>query len=666
MKTAAKRLISFVMVLCIACIGIVCTPMITAKAADYVETSFGEGKMLITTTFNGSTYYLPATTTSSGPLAKSFGNVSEIGEEHLWTVTATGSNYYIQNSDGKYLYTTNDNNGVRVGTTQHAWAYDASANSFKNTTTNRYLGIYNAQNWRCYTTVNQTNYKESSTSFKFYTVNAAAPSVTVSGNDYTQVGETLTLTTELANVSGDVTWSSSDTNVADVTQDGVVTAKGMGKTTITASVNSVEGTKEITVYPKAGSELSIADALTVCGLTGTSNAPYTYSTTGMIESIDTAYSSTNNNITVTISDGNDSIKAYRMAGGDDLEVGKKITVTGTLVNYGGNTPEFIAGCTYEIVVDENAEAIQSSLNAVNAYMSMAYKYKETVNQVEVSSEVTDTLDVALTDVTSNSYTSWTGKTSNSAAVYAGMSAKGNSSIQLNNNTKYPGIITTTSGGTVKTVTVTWNSSTSNGRTLNVYGKNEAYSTANDLYDSTKQGELLGTIVCGTSTTLTIEGNYTFIGLQSKASAMYLTSVEITWDTGKGGTETETVLENSQFLMRCGVDASLLDIENVDACGIRVTANGKSVDYTTTASSWTVEDGKAYVLINLGDIASDLTKLGTEFTVEAFVTVGNFTYTSELSKTYSVASYIKECQGIEGCDVEHLYNYLVENNVKGAV
>ena len=51
------------------------------KAADYVETTFGEGKFLITTTFNGTTYYLPTTTsTSSGPAAISFENVSEIGD----------------------------------------------------------------------------------------------------------------------------------------------------------------------------------------------------------------------------------------------------------------------------------------------------------------------------------------------------------------------------------------------------------------------------------------------------------------------------------------------------------------------------------------------------------------------------------------------------------
>ena len=146
-------------------------PQTTASAATaYEEATFGEGQFLITTTFDGSTYYLPAATTNSGPIAKVFTDVNSISTDNLWTVTASGSNYYIQNSEGKYLYTTATNNGVRVGDTQNAWKYDTSANSFQDTATSRYLGIYNASNWRCYTTVNQSNYKESSTSFKFYKV----------------------------------------------------------------------------------------------------------------------------------------------------------------------------------------------------------------------------------------------------------------------------------------------------------------------------------------------------------------------------------------------------------------------------------------------------------------------------------------------------------------
>lgn len=144
--------------------------------------------------------------------------------------------------------------------------------------------------------------------------------------------------------------------------------------------------------------------------------------------------------------------------------------------------------------------------------------------------VTDELDQEFTGVTGTNYTSWSGKTSNSDAVYAGFSAGGNNSIQLRSNNNNSGVITTTSGGKVKKVTVTWNSNTANGRTLNVYGKNTAYTEASDLYNSSNQGTLLGTIVCGTSTELTITADYEFVGFRSNSGAMYLEKVQIVWET----------------------------------------------------------------------------------------------------------------------------------------
>ena len=147
---------------------------------------------------------------------------------------------------------------------------------------------------------------------------------------------------------------------------------------------------------------------------------------------------------------------------------------------------------------------------------------------------TDVIDLALTGVASGSstYSTWSGKSgSTSSAVYAGNSAGGNSSIQLRSSGSNSGIVTTASGGKVTKVAVTWNSNTTSGRTLDVYGKNTAYSAATDLYNSSTQGTKLGSIVCGTSTELTISGDYTFVGLRSNSGAMYLDKIEITWDNG---------------------------------------------------------------------------------------------------------------------------------------
>lgn len=155
-------------------------------------------------------------------------------------------------------------------------------------------------------------------------------------------------------------------------------------------------------------------------------------------------------------------------------------------------------------------------------------YQITIN--ELTAGVTDVLTRAVTGITNTSYSGWSGKTLTSSAVYAGQSAGGNNAIQLRSSNSNSGIVTTKSGGYVKKMVVTWNSNTAEGRTLNVYGKNSAYSEATDLYDDNTKGTLLGTIVCGKSTELEITGNYQYIGLRSADGAMYLDEIKIIWSS----------------------------------------------------------------------------------------------------------------------------------------
>lgn len=155
--------------------------------------------------------------------------------------------------------------------------------------------------------------------------------------------------------------------------------------------------------------------------------------------------------------------------------------------------------------------------------------------VAFADETTDTIDKSFTGANTTSFITWS-KNGTSGAAYAGNSAGGNDSVQLRSNNSNSGIVTTGSAGTVKKISVTWNSNTTNGRTLNVYGKDTAYSAATDLYNSSNQGTLLGTIVKGTSTELVISGEYAYIGLRSASGAMYLEKIEIIWETEGSGTE----------------------------------------------------------------------------------------------------------------------------------
>ena len=147
----------------------------------------------------------------------------------------------------------------------------------------------------------------------------------------------------------------------------------------------------------------------------------------------------------------------------------------------------------------------------------------------VPGQVIDELTRATTGITGSTYTDWNNKTATSSAVYAGQSAGGNDAIQLRSATDkgYSGIITTASGGSAVKVVVTWNSNTTADRTLDIYGKNTAYDSAEDLYTDAK-GTKLGSIVCGTSTELVITGEYEYIGIRSNSGALYVDEIQITW------------------------------------------------------------------------------------------------------------------------------------------
>ncbi len=155
-----------------------------------------------------------------------------------------------------------------------------------------------------------------------------------------------------------------------------------------------------------------------------------------------------------------------------------------------------------------------------------------VFSVQAQETVTDKLVATSFAATSTSYTNFTGVKFDSEAVYAGNSAKAtdkDNAIQLRSSGSNSGIVTTKSGGKAKKIVVEWNNGTTSGRTLDVYGKNSAYSAATDLYNTSTQGTKIGSIVCGTSTELVITGDYEYIGLRSKSSAMYLTSISIVWE-----------------------------------------------------------------------------------------------------------------------------------------
>ena len=143
--------------------------------------------------------------------------------------------------------------------------------------------------------------------------------------------------------------------------------------------------------------------------------------------------------------------------------------------------------------------------------------------------VTDTIDYDFTGITGSGYNAWSDKEGSSGAVYAGQSNAGVTYVQLRNQSP-SGIVSTTSGGTPKSVSVKWGGSNTNNRVLTIYGKNTAYEATSELYDASTKGTEIGSITftTGSSTGSTnLSGTYNYIGLHSNG-ALYMDEINIVW------------------------------------------------------------------------------------------------------------------------------------------
>ncbi len=250
-----------------------------------------------------------------------------------------------------------------------------------------------------------------------------------------------------------------------------------------------------------------------------------------------------------------------------------------------------------------------------------------------AADVTDVLNQTWTGVTGTNYTTWSGKTATSNAVYAGNSAGGNSSIQLRSDKSTSGIVTTASGGKVKSITVVWNSNTASGRTLDIYGKNTAYSAASDLYTVSTQGTLLGSIKYGESTSLTVSGDYEYIGLRSYNGAMYLTSISIVWEE-EGSTEPDPISPSGTITFNPAAGA----VTSGTTVEMSFSGTCDGIKYTTDGTSPSATNGTVYDASNKPAITAATTitaaaynysnskyAFGTEATAEYTLTIPSVDY-----------------------------------------
>ncbi len=272
-----------------------------------------------------------------------------------------------------------------------------------------------------------------------------------------------------------------------------------------------------------------------------------------------------------------------------------------------------------------------------------------------TSTKTDILTRELIGITGSSYSNWSNKTSNSDAVYAGNSSGGGNDktyIQLRSNSN-SGVITTASGGKATKVVVSWNSSTITNRTLNVYGKNSAYSAASELYSTNTQGTSLGTIAKGTSTELTITGDYEYIGLRSDDGAMYLDEIQITWSAGSAANYTSFITSC------CDATANLVLTPNpVSPIALDIDGN------TSTTISFATENGEDALYYRPTITPSENTSLTINGTWNNYTSsAGSYTYNFTATGTYTIKQEFKqdgyECQKTGSATINVVANPILQ-------
>ena len=295
--------------------------------------------------------------------------------------------------------------------------------------------------------------------------------------------------------------------------------------------------------------------------------------------------------------------------------------------------------------------------------------------------VTDELTATTLNVSTKSYQKFATKILSSGASYDGaafIDSNNPKGIQIRSKVDkglYTGIITSASGGTIKSITINFNSNNSNA--LGIYGKNTAYTTADDLFGSAA-GELIKSVPNSkTAVTITPDKAYKFIGFKSNKGTIYIDKITIVWEkasstptttttfgtnSGKTFTFTNGTLEGfsapkatatksddntdlSNLIEYTSSDADIVAVDsktgelkftNTKFGKATITATLPKTDtYQTSTDSYFVENTDNHIATSLSFNGTDITltegktDAGTDFTgytaTEANNIAGNITY-----------------------------------------
>lgn len=156
-----------------------------------------------------------------------------------------------------------------------------------------------------------------------------------------------------------------------------------------------------------------------------------------------------------------------------------------------------------------------------------------------AAEVTDVITASNLKATGTTYVLFSNVKVTSEALYSGRSAQTQTgkNIQLNSskkNGKNIGIVSTVSGGLIKSVSIEVDNSNAN--TYSVYAKKTAYSAIGDLYNNSKGDLILEDKSTGS---VDVAGEYYYIGIRSKSGVVKIKKITITYVNSSVATPTIT-------------------------------------------------------------------------------------------------------------------------------
>lgn len=357
--------------------GLSVTDLVVSNWQVTAPADLTTGDVVVITMLKNSVYYAAPNNGSGAPaatvVAVANSKLSNSPAETLqWTVTVVEDGVYQFSKGTNYLKCTDTNNGVRVGTgdyntfdvvVENEKSYLHTTETMTSATNGRYLGIYNTQDWRCYSSVNNNIKDGSLVIFKDASAPAAVAKPTISGDENFVTSTTVTL-------------SHADADAIYYTTDGSDPKTSGTKQTYSVpfTVNA-DGTTTVKAYAVKGSDESDVAEKDFTKVTALSTMAEVQAEAAAEEkAINVAISNwvvtavSGSQVWITDADNEKGILLYKS--GHGFTAGKKLngTVVGTKIKLYNLYPELTSLVASEVTVTD-ADAVSPRTTTIAALTS---------------------------------------------------------------------------------------------------------------------------------------------------------------------------------------------------------------------------------------------------------------------------------------------------------